>query len=48
MKLTVAQIEVIPGEPQANKNSMIEAIDKAKSEESDIIVFPELLNKWSE
>ena len=42
MKITIAQIEVIPGEPQVNKKTMIEAIDKAKSEESDIIVFPEL------
>ena len=42
MKITIAQIEVVPGEPQINKQKMVKAIEQAKDEESDLIVFSEL------
>jgi len=42
MKITVAQIEVVSGSPQENRLSMLKAIEKAKEDRSDVIVFPEM------
>ena len=40
MKLYVAQIKILPGNVQANIQTMKDALDRARAEEADCIVFP--------
>lgn len=42
IRITMAQMEVIPGHPARNTEKMIRMIKTASREKSDIIVFPEL------
>lgn len=42
MKFALAQIDVIPGQPQRNIRQMLEMIAQAKKENVDLIIFPEL------
>lgn len=42
IKLTCAQIEIIAGRPDLNFNSILNAIEKAKTEKIDILLLPEL------
>ena len=42
LKITMAQMEVIPGHPDKNTATMLRMIDEAKEEQSDIIIFPEM------
>lgn len=57
MRIAVAQIEIIPGNPSANAEKMIEYIDRANKlcEKPDLIIFPEnsvpgymLGDKWEQ
>ena len=54
-RFALAQIEVIPGQPDKNVNQMLSFINQAKAENVDIIAFPEmciggylLSDKWLE
>ena len=38
----MAQIEVVPGHPDKNTNTILAAIEKARSAHADIVVFPEM------
>jgi NAD+ synthase (glutamine-hydrolysing) len=42
MKICVAQLEIIPGEPELNTNKILAAIDKAESEGADLLVTSEM------
>ena len=42
MKLALAQIEVIPGQPAKNAEKVIDYIKQAKAAKADIVIFPEL------
>ncbi|SHK78439.1 NAD+ synthase (glutamine-hydrolysing) [Selenomonas ruminantium] len=42
LKITMAQMEVIPGHPDKNTATMLRMIEQAKEEQSDIIIFPEM------
>ena len=42
VRFACAQIEVIPGRPDINFATIIDAIDKAKKENIDILILPEL------
>jgi NAD+ synthase (glutamine-hydrolysing) len=42
MKIALAQLEVIPANPDKNVKNMLELIEKAKTKKADIIVFPEM------
>ena len=42
MKVTIAQINTINGDIAGNTQRIIEAIEKARSDGSDIVVFPEV------
>jgi NAD+ synthase (glutamine-hydrolysing) len=42
LKIALAQIEVIPGQPEKNIATMLRYIQQAKDQKVDIIVFPEL------
>ena len=42
MKVTIAQINTTNGDLVGNTNKIVDAIEKAKSEGSDLVVFPEL------
>ena len=42
VRFACAQIEVIPGRPDINFATIINAIEKAKSEHIDILILPEL------
>ena len=41
MRVTIGQINTTNGDFESNSNSVIRAIEQAKSEQSDLIVFPE-------
>src|ERR1043166_6814658 len=41
MRVTVGQINTINGDFEANANNVIRGIEQAKSENSDLVVFPE-------
>ncbi len=41
-KIALAQIEVVPGEPERNTTKIIAFINKALSENVDLLIFPEL------
>ncbi len=42
MKIALAQLEVIPGNPEKNVENMLLLIEKAKKEKVDLIAFPEV------
>ena len=42
VRFACAQIEVIPGRPDINFATILNAIEKAKSEHIDILILPEL------
>ena len=42
LKITMAQMEVIPGHPDRNAATMLRMINAAKEEHADIIIFPEM------
>ncbi len=42
MKVALAQIEVLPGRPNANLETMLSMIDEAKKQGVDLIAFPEM------
>jgi NAD+ synthase (glutamine-hydrolysing) len=42
MKIALAQLEVIPGNPEKNVENMLLLIEKAKKENVDLIAFPEM------
>ena len=42
IKIALAQIEIIPGQPQKNLAHMLSYVEKAKKQKVAIIVFPEL------
>ena len=42
IKICLAQMEVIPANPRANTDKILECISKAKKDGAEIIVFPEL------
>lgn len=42
MKICIAQLEIIPGEPELNTNKILAAIDKAESEGADVLVASEM------
>lgn len=55
MKVCLAQIEVIPNQPDRNVRRMLEVISNAKSKSIDLVVFPEMCiggyflgDKWQE
>ena len=41
MSIVIGQMEVIAGDPQQNKNTMLKMIAQAKEMQADLIVFPE-------
>src|SRR5688572_33359909 len=43
MKVTIAQINTINGDIDGNVARILSAIDQAKAEGSDLVVFPELI-----
>jgi len=42
MKIALAQLEVIPGNPEKNVSEMLKLIEKAKTKGVDLIAFPEM------
>ncbi len=42
LKITMAQMEVIPGHPDKNTITMLRMIEQAKKEHADVIIFPEM------
>ncbi|RPI74236.1 MAG: hypothetical protein EHM45_19435 [Desulfobacteraceae bacterium] len=55
MKIGLAQMKVLPGQPEQNVNRMLEFINRAKEAQADLIVFPEMAvggyllgDKWLE
>lgn len=55
MKIALAQMNVIPGRPKKNLETMLRMIDEAKQQNVDLIAFPELCisgylvgDKWTE
>ena len=42
MKIALAQMEVIPGQPQKNITTMLRMIAEAKQQQVDLIAFPEM------
>lgn len=55
MKIALAQMEVIPGKPQKNLETMLRMIAEAKEQHVDLVAFPELCvsgylvgDKWTE
>ena len=42
MKVTIAQINTTNGDLKGNTQKIIQAIDKARGDGSDLIVFPEV------
>ena len=45
MKIAVSQLEIIPSMPCGNTVRIISFISKAKKENADIVIFPELCIK---
>ena len=44
MRIALAQMEVVPGKPGKNLETMLEMIERAKREAVDLIAFPEMFN----
>lgn len=42
MKIALGQMEILPGQPNLNCNTMLAMIEQAKQQHADIIVFPEM------
>ena len=42
MKISIAQIKVIPGQPSQNFATIQKAVASAKKNKVDLIVFPEM------
>lgn len=42
LKVALAQMEIIPGRPDLNTKTMLEMIETARSQQADLIVFPEM------
>ncbi|MFT4304415.1 MAG: NAD(+) synthase [Candidatus Woesearchaeota archaeon] len=42
MKIALAQMDVFPGQPKKNLETMLNMIDRAKKEKVDLIAFPEM------
>ncbi len=42
MKISLAQIETIPGRPDVNAKKMLEIIHKSKNDAIDLLLFPEM------
>ena len=42
MKITFAQINTVPANFEINYTQILEAINKAKADKSDILIYPEL------
>jgi NAD+ synthase (glutamine-hydrolysing) len=42
MKIAIAQMDIAPGHPNLNCSKMLDLIQKAKNEDTDIIIFPEM------
>ncbi|MEI6287150.1 MAG: NAD(+) synthase [Bacillota bacterium] len=42
MKITIAQMKVVPGRPDINFARMSEIINQAKTEQAELVVFPEM------
>jgi predicted amidohydrolase len=42
VKICFSQIDVEPGHPDLNVERMLQAIDEAKQNNTDIIIFPEM------
>lgn len=42
LKIALGQLEVVPGRPDLNTAAMLSMIEKAKTDQADIIIFPEL------
>jgi len=42
MKIALAQMDVLPGQPRKNLEKMLEMIERAKAEEVDLVAFPEM------
>lgn len=42
LRIALAQMEVIPGRPDLNTQTMLSLTDQAKQQQADIIVFPEM------
>ena len=42
LKIALAQIKVIPGRPDLNTQKMLQFIERAKAEQADLILFPEM------
>src|SRR3989338_6966435 len=42
MKIALAQMEVVPGNPRKNLEAMLDMIERAKREGVDLIAFPEM------
>ena len=42
MKIALGQMNVLAGQMSQNVNKMLDMIEKAKKEQADLIIFPEL------
>ncbi|MBI1969878.1 NAD(+) synthase [Candidatus Woesearchaeota archaeon] len=42
MRIALAQMEVVPGRPKKNLETMLEMIEQAKEQKADLVVFPEM------
>ena len=42
LKIAMAQMEVIPGRPDLNTSKMLQMMEQAQKEGSDLIIFPEM------
>lgn len=42
LKIAIAQMKVIPGQPDKNTNNMLSMIQEAKNSHADLIIFPEM------
>ena len=42
MKIALAQMNVLPGQPRKNLEKMLEMIERAKAEKADLVAFPEM------
>lgn len=54
-KIAIAQMDIVPGQPEHNVSKMLEMIQQAKEEKADLVAFPELCisgylisDKWYE
>ena len=48
MKIAMAQIEVIPGHPDKNTETMLRLINEAKEKGVQLIIFPEMLSNLTD